>query len=270
MQVASRQVVWNAGGRGTVIEVEMTPTTGLYIKFFTGNERKEPFTVSWGDGSGTQTFVFDGHYHEVEHSFRTYGRYRIVFTNITNVGFRWLDGQPHYAYDAAILSIVDYAGTLTGAHSGAFSRCENLERYIAPNNRGCGQRPFAYCTKLKEVQLGECGIHYDGSFQGCSALEKFTTVSTGCCWSYVWEGCTKIRELRLGAVEQFATRDFNNTPNLMDIWIGDKTVDQIRQVAPSGNIVAGYGAMFPWNANPLCRFHGTDGIVLGNGTVIHE
>ena len=269
MQIASRQLVWNKGGRGTVVEVEMTPATGLYIKFITGNERKEPFSVSWGDGSGTQEFPSDNHYEALEHTFPAYGKYRIVFVNITNIGFRWLDGQAHYPYDAAILSIVDYACSLTGAHSGAFSRCVNLERYIAPNNRGCGQRPFAYCTKLKEVQLGECGIHYDGSFQGCTSLEKFTTISTGCCWSYVWEGCTKIRELRLGAVSQFATRDFNNTPNLMDIWIGDKTIDQIRQVAPSGNIVAGYGARFPWNANPLCRFHGIDGTVLANGTIIN-
>ena len=48
MQVASRQIVWNAGGRGTVIEVEMTPTTGLYIKFFTEGD------AEWFvDGDGT-------------------------------------------------------------------------------------------------------------------------------------------------------------------------------------------------------------------------
>ena len=77
-------------------------------------------------------------------------------------------------------------------------------------------------------------------------------------------------ELRLGAVSQFATQDFQNTPNLMDIWIDNKTVEQIKQVAPEGNIVAGYGARFPWDANAGCRFHGTNGIVLGNGTIIHE
>ena len=269
MQIASRQVVWNGGGRGTVIEVEMTPDTGLYIKFFTGNERNEPFSVNWGDSSGTQTYVFDGHYHELEHTFRTYGKYRIVFVNITNVGLRWLDGQPRYDYDAAILSIVDHAGTLTAAHSGAFWNAKNLERYIAPGVKGVGQRPFAYCTKLKEVKLGEVEVHYDGSFLGCSALERFESASTGCCWSYVWKGCTRLPELHLGSVSQFATDDFANTPNLMDIWISDKTVEQIKQVAPEGNIESGYGAPFPWGANPGCRFHGTNGIVLGDGTIIH-
>ena len=54
----------------------------------------------------------------------------------------------------------------------------------------------------------------------------------------------------------------------MDIWISDKTIDQIQQKAPVGNIVAGYDAKFPWNASPNCRFHGTDGIVRADGTVL--
>lgn len=54
----------------------------------------------------------------------------------------------------------------------------------------------------------------------------------------------------------------------MDIWISGKTVDQIKQVASGGNIKSGYGATFPWSANAGCRFHGDDGIVLGNGTVV--
>lgn len=41
----------------------------------------------------------------------------------------------------------------------------------------------------------------------------------------MWKGCTLLKELKLGSVEQFATQDFYNTPNLMDIWISDKTVD---------------------------------------------
>lgn len=56
----------------------------------------------------------------------------------------------------------------------------------------------------------------------------------------------------------------------MDIWISDKTVNQIKQTAPSGNIGSGYSAIFPWDANAACRFHGTDGIVLGDGTAIYD
>ena len=233
MQIASRQGVWNEGGTTTVVTVEMTNETGLCIRFM-ARSVGAGFFVSWGDG----------------------------------VGFRPLDGMAQFAYDAAPLSVVDYAGQLTSVMSGGFKCAVNLQRFIAPNVRGLGQRPFAYCTKLKEVCLGAVTHHFDGSFQGCTALEKYSTVSTGCCWSYVWKGCKRLRELRLGAVSQFATEDFADTPNLMDIWISNKTVAQIRQVAPSGNIAAGYGARFPWGANALCRFHGIDGIVLGNGTVL--
>ena len=269
MQIASRQLVWNKGGRGTVVEVEMTPATGLYLRFLVRAVNQDSFAISWGDGTKAEIPYRTGDIY-IDHSFAAYGRYKLRFDHVRGLGFRPLDGMAQFSYDAAPVSIVDYSGLLMEVPSGAFKRAVNLVRFIAPNARWIGQRPFAYCAKLKDVKLGEVEIHYDGSFQYCPELETFETISTGCCWSYVWEGCTKLRELRLGAVSQFATRDFNNTPNLMDIWIDDKTVDQIRQVAPSGNIIAGYGARFPWNANPLCRFHGIDGIVLGNGTVIHE
>lgn len=268
MQIASRQLLWNKGGRGTVVEVELTPATGLYLRFLVRTVNQDPFAVSWGDGAKEDVLYRNGDIY-IDHKFAAYGRYKLRFDHVKGIGFRPLDGMAQFSYDAAPVSIVDYSGLLVEIPSGAFKRAVNLVRFIAPNAKWVGQRPFAYCAKLKEVKLGEVEIHYDGSFQYCAELEKFETVSTGCCWSYVWEGCTKLRELRLGAVSQFATRDFNNTPNLMDIWIGDKTVDQIRQVAASGNIGAGYGARFPWSANPLCRFHGTDGIVLGNGTIIN-
>lgn len=268
MQIASRQVVWNEGGRGTVVEVEMTPETGLYIQvMFDGFANRES-VVDWGDGSPRSRFTNAGHEY-IKHTYPRYGRYKIVAEGIWRVGLRDLDGRPQYSYDAAIISVVDYAGQITSSNSGGFKKAVNLVRFIAPNCRWMGQRDFAYCTKLKEVVIGKNEICYDGTYQYCSSLEKYTTESTGICWSYVWEGCTKLRELRLGAVSQFATRDFASTPNLMDIWISDKTVEQIKQVAPSGNIVAGYGAKFPWNANAGCRFHGTNGIVLANGTIIH-
>jgi hypothetical protein len=266
MQIASRQGVWNEGGTTTVVTVEMTNETGLCIRFM-ARSVGAGFFVSWGDGVTEYVPLSSGDTY-VEHAYARYGRYRIAFRDVYEIGFRPLDGMAQFAYDAAPLSVVDYAGQLTSVMSGGFKCAVNLQRFIAPNVRGLGQRPFAYCTKLKEVCLGAVTHHFDGSFQGCTALEKYSTVSTGCCWSYVWKGCKRLRELRLGAVSQFATEDFADTPNLMDIWISNKTVAQIRQVAPSGNIAAGYGARFPWGANALCRFHGIDGIVLGNGTVL--
>ena len=269
MQIASRQPMWNEGGRGTVIEVEMTPATGLKFHVSYRPTKDQPLKIDWGDGTKTERPYVDGD-QSPDHTYARYGKYKIVIFGVRSVGLRFLDGQAQYPYDAAVLSVVDYAGQITDQWSAGFKRAVNLERFIAPNCKVQGQRDFAYCSKLKEVQIGKCGIYYDGTYQYCTSLEKFTTLQSSTCWSYVWQGCSKLRELRLGAVNQFATQDFDQCPNLMDIWIDNKTVEQIKQVAAEGNIVAGYSARFPWGANPNCRFHGTNGIVLGNGTIIHE
>lgn len=269
MQIASRQCLWRDTGGGTEIKVEMTSATGLYIKFWFDAVDGRDVTIRWGDGGRDEIAYASGDL-SCAHAYSRYGRYTIWFSGARSIGFRYLDGQAQYSYDAAILSFVDRSGDIASSRSAAFKRAVNLERFIAPNCRWMGQRDFAYCTKLKEVVIGRNEICYDGTYQYCSALEKYTTESTGTCWSYVWQGCTKLRELRLGSVYQFATRDFDNTPNLMDIWISDKTIDQIQQKASSGNIVAGYNAKFPWGANSNCRFHGTDGIVRADGTVLER
>ena len=270
MQIASRQTLWTEGARGTVVEVEMTKETGLRIKFFfNAAARDNEVTINWGDGSRT-TLAYSDKDMSSEHVYAGYGRYKIVFEGVRCIGLRVLDGQPQYSYDAAILSFVDYSGQINSSRSAAFKKAVNLTRFVAPNCEWMGQRDFAQCGKLEEVVIGRNVICYDGTFQHCSSLVKYTAEATGICWSYVWQGCTRIAELKLGPVSQFATRDFDNTPNLMDVWISDKTVEQIKQVAPSGNIVAGYGAKFPWGANAGCRFHGTNGIVLGNGTIIRD
>ena len=137
MQIASRQIVWNEGGRGTVVEVEMTPATGLYIRFMCNAAEGRPVMVSWGDGSKSE-HVFTTHDISSDHRYAAYGRYRIVFEGARSIGLRNLDGEAQYSYDAAIVSYVDYSGLITGSRSGAFKRAVNLERFIAPNLTGFG------------------------------------------------------------------------------------------------------------------------------------
>ena len=270
MQIAPKQCLWTEGINGTVVEVEMTATTGKYLKFLLGKVANTPCVINWGDGTKDE-YAYTGNDYEAPHTYAEYGKYRIVFKGVCNMGFRTLDGHPQCQYDPCILSVVDYIGQITGSRSAAFKRATNLEKFICPNCRWMGQRDFAYCTKLKQVEIGNNDIYYDGTFQYCSSLKDFSVKSTNVtCWSYMWMGGTVLAELRLGGVSQLATQEFANTPNLQDIWIDNKTVEQIKQVASSGNIVAGYGAKFPWGAASTCRFHGTDGIVLGNGTIIRN
>ena len=92
MQIASRQIVWNEGGRGTVVEVEMTPDTGLYLRFLVRALNQDAFAVSWGDGSKVEVPYRTGDIY-VEHTFVAYGRYRVRFDHVKGIGFRPLDGM---------------------------------------------------------------------------------------------------------------------------------------------------------------------------------
>ena len=267
MQIASRQPMWKEGGRGTVVEVEMTPSTGLYIKFRCNATDGTPVSVRWGDGSN-ESFAYTSSDIVPEHSYAAYGRYRVVFEGARSIGLRNLDGETQYSYDAAIVSYVDYSGTITGSRSGAFKEAVNLERFVAPNITGFGQRDLAFCTKLKEVVAPKAAYFYDGTFENCGEIERLELVG-GTMWSYVFMGCTKLREIRFGRVDQLSTECFAGCPALTDIWIPNKTVAQTMQVAPSGSIIGGYDAVFPWDANASTRFHCMDGVVLGNGTIIH-
>lgn len=271
MKLASKVAQWASEGKaGTHVDVELTASTGKTLRFYVRFHSGHDGSVDWGDGSPVQAIPYQTGDVYVSHTYAANGSYTIVFKELKGIGFRPLDGMSQYIYDDAVTSIVDYSGRLEDAPSACFKYATRLRRFIAPNLRWMGQRSFAYCSNLEEVHLGKVYIHYDGSFQYCPKLVKFKTESTGTCWSYVWLGCTALKELRLGSVKQFATLDFDSCPNLMDIYISDKTIAQVKQVASEGNIVAGYNARFPWAANAACRFHCTDGVVLANGTIIEQ
>ena len=270
MHIASKTGLWASGDRtGTHVDVEMTASTGRYLNFLVRLFANYGCSVDWGDGTVTEIAYRTGDVY-LSHTYAAYGKYTIVFRRVRGIGFRPLDGYSQYSYDDAVLAVVDYSGQIEEAPSACFKCATRLKKFIAPNCRWLGQRSFASCSNLEEVRFGSVVIAYDGTFQYCPKLVRYVTESTGQCWSYVWMGCTKLKELRLGSVSQFATQDFYNTPALMDIYIADKTIAQVKQVAPEGNIIAGYNAKFPWNANAGCRFHCTDGIVLGNGTVVER
>lgn len=267
MQIASRELLWNSGGRGTVVEVEMTPATGRRIRLLATCRENEPYSVDWGDGA-SQDFPYKDGFNYEEHTYASYGRYRIRYENASGVGLRHLDGMAQYSYDAAPVSLVDYSGKMVGTPSGSFKKAVNLVHFEAPAITGIGQRTLGYCTSLRKVVLPICSFFYDGTFQGCTSLETLD-LGGGIMWSYVFKGCTKLREIRFKGVDQISTQCFSDCPALADIWIPDRTIAQTRQVASSGNIVGGYGAKFPWGANAYTRFHCLDGVVLGSGTVVN-
>jgi len=267
MQIASKQCLWRQGGTGTEVEVVMTPETGPYVAFSVRAAANRPVRVSWGDGTESE-LPSSAEDSVVGHEYASCGRYVIVFKGICNLGFRFYDGAERSGYEGAVTSVVDWAGQITASRSGAFEGAANLRRFVAPNCTSTGQRDFADCTGLKEVVLGSVSAYGEAAFGGCTALTDFTAERSVVCGGYVWLGCRSLATLSLPGVRQLAALVFGDTPLLKDIWMPDRTVDQIRQQASEGNVKSPYGPRFPWGASDDCRFHGTDGIVLGDGTRI--
>ena len=98
MQVASRQCLWDDTGFGTEVEVEMTPETGLFIRFGFWFAEERPVKVRWGDGSVAEERTYRSGDVYVDHTFRSYGRYHVLFENVRGLGFRVLDGQPQFLH----------------------------------------------------------------------------------------------------------------------------------------------------------------------------
>ena len=77
MQVASRQCLWKDAGGGTVIVVEMTPATGLYLKFVFHATEGSDVAIRWGDG-GRDDISYAAGDLSCGHTYSRSGRYTVV------------------------------------------------------------------------------------------------------------------------------------------------------------------------------------------------
>lgn len=276
---------------GCHILVRMTAETGLSLTFVFRNDNKtlcppgDQLIIDWGDGTSPTVYTYTSSTDNfsLSHTYGTYGEYDIVFTGFClSFGFAQLDGST-FNYSKAPISIIDYTGVVGMGASGAFKSAINLQKLILPFVTGMGQRDFAYCTSLTEVELGCPTIYYDGVFQGCTALTSFkvnydvllprwkelyptwtetTFANRSCtCWHSVWNGCSSIKELNVGHITQFGNTEFTGCSSLTDVYITNRTTSEIKNSF-------GKSYKFPWGAGTTVKFHGTDGYVLGDGTIV--
>ncbi|MCR5414546.1 MAG: leucine-rich repeat domain-containing protein [Kiritimatiellae bacterium] len=273
MQAAGRSCLWNGERTGTEIVLRMTAETGLYIAFLVRPcSAENPVYVTWGDGGGAERVWFGEDDHATAaHAYAKEGTYLCTFHGAKSVGLRVLANTAHYAYEKSIISVVDRSGEMTQIDSGAYRFASNLEKFLAPWSQSVGQSSFASCYALKTLKLGALKIVYDAAFAGLRALEDFETVSIDKAWNDIWSWSTGVKVLKLGNVNQFGMDVLYGTTNLTDVYIQGKTVLQIQGKAPSGNLKSFYATRrFPWDAKSTVRFHGSDGIVLGNGTIVQQ
>ena len=291
--IAARHTMFDKGPKkiGCHVLMRMTAETGLSATFMFKNNSKticvpgKTLTIDWGDGSAPSVTTYTSATSDisVSHTYPSYGDYNMVLTGqCQSIGFAVLDGST-YTYSKAPISIIDYSGVVFETSSGALKSAVNLETLILPWVVACGQRDFAYCTKLKTVELGCPSIYYDGTFQGCTALESFkvnydvllprwqevfttwteqTLANRSCtCWHNVWNGCSSITELNVGHITQFGNTNFSGCSSLTDVYVTNHTAAEIKNSF-------GKSYKLPWGAASTVKFHGTDGYVLGDGTIV--
>jgi len=267
MQIAARQPVWceTGTGGGILLTMRFTAETGKYVSLWVDALPGAEPVVNWGDGERQK--LPKGASGWFPHTYRAFGKYVIRVKDSSFAGFTVWDSSS-YAWSDALISVVDKGGTYSCARSGAYKNCTNLETVVLPAPCvGMGQRVFAGCTSLRHASIPGGTYFYDGTFQDCPLLESLEFRSSDTLWLNVFRGCLRLRRIDLGTVYQIAGSALSGCPALEDVWIGNHTVEQVLQRARMGSVT---GGSFPWGAGGSVRFHCTDGIVLGNGTVIGE
>lgn len=272
MLIAAHHAFMKGGkhNSGTHVKIEMTESTGLYINFYVHPVANKNIKIDWGDGS-TDTIPYQNSDVQINHTYAHAGKYLIVFHGARDVGLRVLNSSASIKYATAVLSVIDYSGDISGSRSGAYKGCTNLKCYIAPEVRSFGEADFYGCTNLETVVVKDPAGpgYYDQVFYNCSSLKNFTVdysnsgTRAAQCWHNVWNGCSSLVKLRLGNINQFGNNDFSGCTSLTDVYIDNHTAQEIKN-----NFGKSYA--FPWGANSSVKFHGTDGYVLGDGTIVIE
>lgn len=236
MQVAARNPLWNEGvGKGTVLIVRASDAS-MTVSIVGGDlaEGSEMVVVDWGDGcvEGRTSF------RNVRHTYPDARDYKIkISDDLKSFGFT--NGSDSDAYRQMLKELVSIGSKVTSIASNGFNNCRSMRGVInLPNVTSIGSYAFGSTGNVTEFILPSMRQLVQTSFYfGPTASKMY---------------CDNVTSIDSQFWGYYGGR-------LVDVYIRKKTCQQIK--AMSG---------FPFKAGAAVRFHGSDGIVLGNGTIIHE
>lgn len=239
MQIASRRIVWSesiSGGGRTVLLIRADPRY-LTAKICSGGlaPGSADVTVDWGDGSVEKFPNLNGRTH-------TYARARDYVVRISDdlATFGFTAGNPggdHYR--DMLIELVSLGTKVTSIAGYGFNNCHNMRGVIClPNVTSIGGYAFGTTLGITDFILPSMTQLVQTSF-------------------YCGPSPTQIHA---DNVTQIGSEFWN--------YYGGHLADLYLRGSPCSRIKAMRG--FSFRAPASARFHGSDGIVLGNGTVIHE
>ena len=237
MQVASRQCLWSdlASGPGTVLELEI-PDSGGTARIGTGTlaPGSSEITVKWGDGHKDVLTDIGG----VTHRYDRGGRYRVRISDDVSA-FGYANGSTNAQKDV-LRRLARLGGKVTSIAKDGFNNCHRMEGAInLPNVTSIGSYAFGTTLGITDFILPSMKKLSQSSFySGPSAKRMYadnvTQIDAGFWEFYGWK--------------------------LYDLYLRNSTCGQIQAMAG-----------FPFGADrapETVRFHGSDGIVLADGTEI--
>ena len=237
MQIASRQPMWDEGTcKGTVLVLRASAAS-MTAKIAGGNlaDPNGTVTVDWGDGTS-------GEYRSFRNVTHTYSRakdYKVrISDDLASFGYT-VSGSSGSARNDMIIELKSLGGRVTSIEGYAFNNCHNMRGVInLPGVTSIGGYAFGTTLGITDFILPSMTQLVQESFYCGPSPTQMHADNVTQIGSRFWE--------YYGG-------------HLADMYIRGKTCEQIKAMGG-----------FPFRADASVRFHGSNGIVLGDGTIIHE
>ena len=232
MQIASRQPLWSEGvGKGTVLVVRTSDASmTVYVMGGSLAPGSAEAKISWGDGT-TETVRNP---QSLRHTYSAKKEYKIVISDdLSSFGFTDEYTDEKRQMLAEVLSVGRKVMSIPFA---GFNNCRSMR----------GKIEFPSVTSIGTYAFGSLGGVTELSFPSLTRLTQ-TSFYAGCGPRTMY--ADNVTQIDSQFWEYYGSR-------LVDLYIRKKTCEQIK--AMSG---------FPFRAGAAVRFHGSDGIVTGDGRI---
>lgn len=235
MQLASRYTIWpDAVRRDETVLVIRTDPGRMYAELACGAlaQGSRYVTVDWGDGTVERLDGIDG----AVHLYPWAKEYTIRISNDLK-SFGYTQNEATAAIKDMLLEVVSLGSKVTEITEYAFNNCHNLR----------GVLDFPHVTEIGDYAFGSTIALEEFILPSMSALrgEQFY-IASGAAALYV--------------------DNVKSIPKLFWIFYGENLTDMYIRGKSAAEIAA--MANFPFRAEGGVRFHGSDGIVLADGTII--
>lgn len=237
MQIASRQCLWRdtAGRVGTMLAVEATSASmTAYLSKGVLAEGSKSVTVYWGDGGRNEYAGISG----ATHTYANPGEYVVTISDDL-ASFGYTDYTGSTAQRNMLRELLALGSKVTMIEGYGFNNCKMMRGVIElPNVTTIDGYAFGSTEGVTDFILPSMTRLVQTSF-------------------YCGPSPTQIHADNATRIDQWFW-DFYG-PHLRDIYLRASTCKRI--LAMGG---------FPFRAPASARFHGSDGIVLGNRTVVND